>query len=236
MMEKLRWRRAVAVPVALVIGALIALVAAIWLIPSRREDIGFEIAKAAAQAIPYVFLSIGVGLFLRQSEASREDRRLADDHRRRVFGEVATAYNRIKGIRRWLRAAGYLEMKSGSLSAERLAEFDGRMDAFSEAELVLEKVRREVEGHPHVFSHSGDLIGDLSTVTTYLRAVVKNWEDSQLSADDSRERIARWNELQGFLRNKGKKGATFKEGVSTPMDHFVKTLLTDLLPAPRPAE
>ena len=234
-MESSSWRWNLAVPVALVVAALLAVIIGIVLIPSRREDIGFEIAKAAVHAIPFVILSIGVGLFLRWSEGSREDRRLSDEHRRKIFDEVVTAYNRIKGTRRWLRAAGYLDITTGSLSAERLAELDRRMEALSDAELELEKVKREVELHPHVFTHADDLVRDLTQVTRYLRGVVKDWEKSELTVDDGVRHVATWTELQGFLRKGGTEGATFKECASDPMDAVVKALLSDLLPGTRRA-
>ena len=235
LMESSSWRWNLAVPVALVVAALLAVIIGIVLIPSRREDIGFEIAKAAVQAIPFVILSIGVGLFLRWSEGSREDRRLSDEHRRKIFDEVVTAYNRIKGTRRWLRAAGYLDITTGSLSAERLAELDRRMEALSDAELELEKVKREVELHPHVFTHAVDLVRDLTQVTRYLRGVVKDWEKSELTVDDGVRHVATWTGLQGFLRKAGTEGATFKECASDPMDAVVKALLSDLLPGTRRA-
>lgn len=226
--------------VGLAFFAVLVAAGAALLAADNEETIWLEVAKAAIQAIPVLVLGIPVGLYFRAFEARREDRRREDEarredwrrkdeHRRRVFGEVTTAYNEIKSIRRWLRAAGLGSAAGAALNAERVRAVDARMDALSDAELMLERVSREIASASNIFSEPAALERWFRRMCRYLRGVVRDWEQGLLQADGGRLDSTRWREFYGFIAPSRSEDSTFDQGASRPLNKILDSLVRDLV-------
>jgi hypothetical protein len=104
-----------------------------------------------------------------------------------VFRDTVDAYTEVKRVRRTLRALGFVAPPYGSLSARQLEEFEAQMRALNEAELSLEKVRRELKGQAAAFPTASKQLGDFDKIEKYLRDVLRVWEQQGALISTNRE-------------------------------------------------
>lgn len=116
----------------------------------------------------------------KQANADREEERRLNDYRLTVFRNFIDAYNRIKTVRRTLRATGLSAPLSGSLKSWQLDEFNAQMRALNEAELSLEKIEHEVVAREDLFPHAKNETPALLESQKYLRKVLNAWEKRAL--------------------------------------------------------
>jgi hypothetical protein len=101
------------------------------------HQIGFEIAKAGAQL---AILSVIGGAFaaaLKYLESTREERRRLNGYRLSVLRSLTISYNRIKAVRRTLRAFGFDAGNPRPLTVEQVTEFHVQMKSLNEAQLAV---------------------------------------------------------------------------------------------------
>ena len=116
----------------------------------------------------------------RQASAEREEARRLNDYRLTVFRNFIDVYNRVKTVRRALRAAGLSAPLTGTLEPWQLDEFNVQMRALNEAELSLEKIEHEVAARKDLFPHAQEEIPALIASQIYLRKVLNAWEKRAL--------------------------------------------------------
>lgn len=123
-------------PIVFAVAAIVGAVVVLFLVASglpdpRREELTFEIAKAAVQVIPFALLTVVVAEMVRRRDGDRESEQRQDEIRRRFLSRAVLAYNRVKAVRRTLRGAGLGSQKvnrdhggaaAGARSADRRAE------------------------------------------------------------------------------------------------------------------
>ena len=154
------------------IAGTVLVAAVLWLPPLRQEELGAEIAKAAIQIFPLAFFGVIVADLVRQRDERRtEDRRAEDraleleqkrdEFRRRFLDDVIIAYNRAKAIRRSLRGAGLGPTAKGSITKEHLHQLDTQLAGLSEAQLDLERLKREATAQGEVFTQVAVIRGSL---------------------------------------------------------------------------
>src|SRR4051794_30555172 len=94
----------------LALGLLIATVGVAAIVrqfPERSTEMWLEVGKAALQlGLVVVVGGIVTGLLPIYLESVRRREERLEEHRRQVFLDLLAAYNRLKGVRRTLRASG----------------------------------------------------------------------------------------------------------------------------------
>jgi len=134
-----------AYPLTLVVGASVAIVAAL-VVPPRRHDLLVEMAKGGIQLFVVVVVGTAVAYAFRREESERDHRRRLDEYRRGVLLELVEAYNRIKEVRRTLRAYGFRSPRSDTQSADTLSadqsnEFQTQMPIYSTTKTISRTFR-----------------------------------------------------------------------------------------------
>jgi len=186
--------------------AIVIFVLGVVFADDKRDEVGFEAAKAALQL--GVITGLGAvfarGLKLLESaredrakalDQLREDRRRLHDYRLAVFHDTVDAYHEVKEVRRTLRAFGFDGPAYGSLTAEQIGEFHTQMRALNKAELAIEKIRRELEAQSWLFPNASRQGSNIEHIERYLRNVLRVWEaqgpaisanDGALAADSTK--------------------------------------------------
>ena len=194
----------------LVVAGLVLLLALAALTPALREDLVFEIAKAAVQVFPIAFFGVIVAELVRRRDARRalEQRRV--DFLRDFLRDVVLAYNRTKATRRSLRGAGLGPSGHGPLTDGHLRELDERIHALSDAQLDLERLKREARARGDVFRKPEPVTAALEGLEKYVNGVIKEWEHGRpkLAAGAPIETLATWPAYWSFVADQDG-GGTF---------------------------
>lgn len=224
-------------------GAVLLVVAAA-LPETRREELAVEAAKAAIQVIPFALLTVVVAELVRRRDDRRAEQRRAEDRareldqrrdeiRRRFLGRVVLAYNRAKAVRRTLRGAGFSSKVDRPMTDERLRVLDHQIAALNDAQLDLERLKREAKIRGDVFSRAKAVEDPLRALEKYVNRVVRDWEDrrAELTAGSS-GRLDAWPQFRRFVADEDD-GGDF--GVAADeMDAIEDAIWPDLLDSKRP--
>jgi len=197
--------------------------------PQKRDEIWFEVAKAGLQLGVVAIIGAGIAASLKRLEVARDNRRQLSDHRLGILRRVVTSYNRIKAVRRILRAHGFRSPDVGDLTAEQVSVFESQLQRLNEEQLTLEATYREIEAQPTVFANSACIQSTLKTVEEYLHGVI-GWEayGAEVVAHAPANVLNKMSHLQAFL-DSSKLG--FKSGAGTPMEMLGKEIGRQVLPA-----
>jgi hypothetical protein len=232
----LAWAMFAGLFVAVSLVGLGAIMGAEW------GHIGLEISKAGVQL---GILSVIGGAFaavLKYLESAREGRRhlaesTREEHRRlneyrlSVLRSLTISYNRIKAVRRTLPAFGFGAGTSKPLTVEQVSEFHAQMKSLNEAQLAIERLKRELQVWPDVFSESKKFTDLLGSVDEYVRPVIKDWERSGsevLPGAAPQTLLRSMSALNAFLAP-SEEG--FEKGAATPMDSLENLIRSQVLPS-----
>jgi hypothetical protein len=212
--------------IAFVIGV------AVFIGPSKAPEIWMEIAKACIQLVVVVGLGGVVGGVLKVVDEQRSQRRLRDDLRFNVFQEVATAYHRLKFVRRNLRAVGLRRPGPEQLRPEQVSALREGQTTIVEVELNLEQMNRELETRS-IFDRSEEIRRHLARLLAYLSRIIDEWEHhgGQLWADQQSVSLNELPRLQAFL---GRAEDDFRPNAADPMG-WVEWIVRDELVIARPS-
>jgi uncharacterized protein (UPF0335 family) len=183
----------------------------------KGDQIWIEIAKAGVQLGILSIIGGGIAAVLRRLESLREEQRTLNEYRLNVLRDVTTSYNQIKAVRRILRAFGFNSRMTRPLAPDQVTEFHTQMKSLNEAQLALERLKREVVVRSHAFSEYQKLQEALTTVEGYIGDVLKNWEEHGLDivVGAAPSVLISMERLQGFLDSPE---AGFRKGAAEPMD------------------
>ena len=232
--DRLAWVKLALAGAAFVATALLV-VGLVATAPEKRMDLWFETAKAGLQLGVVVIVGALVGYALRyleaereagrrREEAEREERRRLDDYRSGLARELAGAYNDVKAVRRTLRAYGFRPDDAGivQLTADQVAEFRKQMSSLMQAQLSLERIKREIQTEDRVFgADAPDLVRKLGDAESYVNHVVQDWEKSGTKVDVGKDAyfvMREFKQLQGFLAPAKDPDSKFKSSLSDPLD------------------
>ncbi len=205
------WVAALASMAALVI-AVVAI--GLWVVPQRRDDLWFELAKAGIQLVVVIGLGGVVSSVFRVVDVSRERRRIRDEQRFAIFQQLVTAYHQLKFVRRNLRMVG-LRNGPDELRPEQVEALRSGMATVTDVELTLEQIYRELDARS-VFDQSDELHGHLARLLQYVSKLVEEWEGHGASfwPDHQTDRVQDLVVLQAFL---GSAKDDFRPNAADPM-------------------
>ena len=168
-------------PYAVALAGLVAAGLVLWfaldsLPPARHAKLVFEIAKAAVQVFPLAFFGVVVAELVRSRDARRAVEQRRVDFLRGFLRDVVLAYNRTKATRRSLRGAGLGMSGHGPLTDAHLRELDERLHSLSEAQLDLERLKREARARGDIFQKPEPVTAALEGLEKYVNGVIKDWE------------------------------------------------------------
>jgi hypothetical protein len=144
------------------------------------NQISVEIAKAGLQLGVVSILGGSVAVILRRLESGREQRRILNEYRLNLLRDVTYSYNRVKAVRRTLRAFGFDNPMGKPLTADQVKEFHEQMKALNEAQLSLERLKREVKVRSLAIGDSKEIEGALESAEKYIGEVLEDWEKNGL--------------------------------------------------------
>jgi len=190
-----------------VFAAVVLLLAVLSLPEARREDLVFETATAAIQVLPFAFFGVIVAELVRRRDARRAVAQQRSDYLRTFLSDVVLAYNRTKGVRRSLRGSGFAESDGAGMTADRLQELDRHLLTLSDAQLDLERLKREARARPEIFREPA-VTGSLVEMEKYVNAVIKEWESgrARLAVGDGVAAFAAWPRFRAFVASQGDGG------------------------------
>ena len=183
-----------------------------------HDQIWIEIAKAGLQLGIVSIIGGGITLILKRFERRQEERRTLNEYRLKVLHDVTTSYNQIKAVRRTLRAFGFKTPRS-LLTLDQVIEFRGQMKSLDEAQLALERLKREVRVRSDSFCKAQQIQCALVTAEEYIQDVLKDWETKgvDIIVGAAPNVPASMGKLQTFL-DKAEKEKGFTQGVADPME------------------
>jgi hypothetical protein len=186
------------------VAAAILLLAFVSMPEARREDLTFEIAKAAIQVVPLAFFGVVVGELVRRRDADRARKQQRVDFLRSFLSDVVLSYNRTKAIRRTLRGAGVGPTGHGKISDDDLHQLDAQLLALSDTQLDLERLKRSAEANGVVFGSSRTVPDALRGLEKYVNDVVKEWESRRpgLRRGVDNDTFRSWTSFWAFLSDK----------------------------------
>lgn len=253
----------------LVLIGIAALIVLIITWPSQHDTVRYELAKTSMQVLAVAFFgslaTLAAFTFQRsraqadkQAERKRQDydnyrdqRRREDDQLRSIMNETLTAYNRVKRIRRLLKAetlTAYNRVKQirriasgetsdGTFRSISLQVYDECMTGLIDEQLAFEKLKRftpfisdkRLSPSPatdaarwDTVTHSETLTKTYEDIEKYLNHVIHEYEEKRHTVIEAGVPMVGFCKLSGFI------GANFEPNVADKIDVIIKTLLNAL--------
>jgi hypothetical protein len=253
----------------LVLIGVLALIGLIITWSSQPNTLRYELAKTFMQVLAVAFFgtlaTLAAFLFQRsraqadnQLERKRQDRdndrdqrRREDDQLRSIMNETLAAYNRVKQIRRLLRAetvTAYTRVKQirrilnaetsdGAARCVSLPVYDKYLIYLIDEQLEFERLKRftpfisDKRLSPPPESHlaksgtamkSETLTKTYEDIEKYLNHVIHEYEEKRHTVVDASVPMVGFGKLLGFI------GTDFEPNVADKMDVIIETLLTAL--------
>ncbi|OGO55674.1 MAG: hypothetical protein A2Z32_03295 [Chloroflexi bacterium RBG_16_69_14] len=191
------------------VAVLVLLAVIVSLPPARREDLIFEIAGAAIQVFPLAFFGVIVAELVRRRDARRADAQQRDGFLRDFLKDVVLAYNRTKATRRTLRGAGLGPSGHGRITEEQLHQLDLQILRLSDAQLDLERLKREARARGDIFRKPEPVTDALQALEKYVNSVIKEWETGRpdLTKGMGVDKLASWPKFRAFLADEDAGGS-----------------------------
>jgi hypothetical protein len=206
-----------------------------WFADDKSSDVALEAAKAGLQLGVLTIVSGVVAQGLKSFNDGLEDRRRLNEYRLTVFRDTVDAYHKVKTVRRTLRAAGLSVPAPGPLRADQVDQFDEQMRALNEAELSLERVRRELEAQSAAFANASAHLADLDACEKYLRKVLESWETrALLCADHTKRQHEAIEKLGNFLAKRRERRAAGDDTFWPSFNASESAMRDDLIEGPAP--
>jgi hypothetical protein len=187
------------------------------------SDLWFEVAKSGLQlaAITVVGAVITAGLRFREERRARKAEQL------RAFHNFLTAYNKVKAVRRNLRALGLLHLTE-PINAEQANGLRQRMIELNDAQLLLETFNRE-NAESSLFDEWPAMALPISVAENYLHEVHERWEErgGNIWAGASASAIEEL-ELVRLIGKKRDARSEFENLLSEPLDEITVILHREL--------
>jgi hypothetical protein len=217
----------------------VAIALIVWgIVGADHKALALEAAKAGMQLGVVTALGAAVTYVLgrvddarkertKQAEVEREERRRLNDYRLAVFRDAIGAYNKVKTVRRTLRAQGLAQARGDALRPDQINQFNIQMFALNEAELSLERIEREAAAQAATFDQASAHVDELRTCEKYLRKILDVWETGALLTTewDERQRTS-IRTLDDFLSKRSEKRA---EVFWSAIEKFEKAIRADLI-------
>lgn len=217
--------------VVVVLGFFVALLFIIAWIASDKVK-GDLWSAVAGSAIDLVFIGFIGGLLtlaIQMQLDEQEDLRRLNDYRLRLLLDVVGAYNRTKGARRALRAAGFSEPKARKFQPWQIDQFRIQLAEINEAQLAIEKIGRELDVDLGELTDLQAIRDKITAVDKYLGRIIEGWEaNGERLASGDKAALASQSTLAGFLKHKLDAGATFDAEMRERMNFIENSIRTDM--------
>ena len=166
---------------------------------NQLDQIWYDLAKSGIQLVVISVIGGGVTAALKYLDTVRDEQRRLNEYRLSVLRTVTHSYNKLKAVRRELRALGLRSVRAEGLSSEQAGKFHVLMSSLNEAQLALEHISRELHAYPKMFSEQETLQESLQIVREYMHD--RNWSQGHFLTGDTRRNWLRY--LQHWRRYLG---------------------------------
>lgn len=208
-----------------VLGLALAFVASVG-------DPGDPWADISSAGVTVAVVSV-VGAVVTATFRFLDRRRAHDDQLRRIFHEILANYNKVKAVRRSLKALGVSSVgRDYRLNDHQAKHLWEQMSELNAAQLSLEAIGRELK-HSDLSEHPKKIItSELRKVEDYLnKQVIEKWENAggRIWGGEEPGRVDALD-LQAFVA--GRRHGDFEMKVSTRLDHIALVLQNQLFGHP----
>lgn len=182
--------------------ALIIVRVVFELLPTRTDDLTFEVAKAAMQLVVVVVLGGVVTLSVSAINAQRDQRRARHEWQFSSWGELMAADRDINIVRRTFRAAGLQMTETATeppLRSEQILVLREGMDSLLKANVAIEHVIRGLNAR-RLFDASEEIQRNLKQVYAYHKQIAQEWQEKGYRFWPGQEvRASELPQLQGLM-------------------------------------
>jgi hypothetical protein len=150
---------------------------------ANDKDAWFEVGKSGLQLGVITIVGGLVGWAVKSLQDARADRAREVGMRLDLLRDLVETYNRIKGVRRRLRASGFRAPRGGypaatTLTPTQVAAFRRELTTLTDAQLAMEKTILEVQQQDGLFApKTREIVDQLKTAERYVNEVIGDWEN-----------------------------------------------------------
>lgn len=208
---------------AIFVIGMIVLVVGLINTDKRGSDLWFEVAKSGLELAVITVFGAVVTAGLRY----KEERQARDAERLRAFHNFLAAYNQVKGVRRNLRALGFLDMAE-PINAEQASGLRKQMTKLNEAQLLLEAFAR-ANAASSLFNDWPAMEGQIRIAEKYLHDAHERWENlgGHIWAQAPASSLEALH-LVKLIGHKHDPLSEFEALLSTPLDQITAALHREL--------
>ncbi len=154
-------------------------------------------------------------------ESNRSERNRIAVRRLGAHQSIVNSYNRLKSVRRTLRACGLVGIAAGptTLGASQALRIIQQMSELNDVQLDLEESVQSINAQSKLFPDCGRLLRELIEMEGYVNDSLEEWEahGSSAMADKPSFPTEKMPKLLAFL---GSCDEGFREGASVPMQRI----------------
>jgi hypothetical protein len=189
------WKKLLPPLLIILILSIVGAWLVIYFYPPENKQLGIELIKALIQIASVLILGQLVSMWIEEARYKRQkaDEKMEHDRirgealnefRKEIISKFIKTYSEAKKIRRLLRAKSLLPSTvQTSNTAEVLASiYDEQMQEVNKIQLELEAIKQEIktsiETSSEVFTNPSNLKDHISSMESYLRKIVKEYEDN----------------------------------------------------------
>lgn len=185
---------------------------------TARDQIGLELAKTLLQVVVIVVFGGAVSLLTENFNLQRAKSNAQNELRKSLLNQLIRSHKDTKRARRLLRAK------------KSLANYDEQLEVINDTELNIESIAEEIQAASFIFSNPNDLIGNLKSMTNYLRLLIEEYENVRPKLhEEAFDNISVLIQLNDFVRpyNEG----TFNTNFSKKYREALELIQHDILKA-----
>lgn len=185
---------------------------------TARDQIGLELAKTLLQVVVIVVFGGAVSLLTENYNLQRAKSNAQNELRKSLLNQLIRSHKDTKRARRLLRAK------------KSLVNYDEQLEVINDTELNIESIVEEIQAASFIFSNPDDLIGNLKSMTNYLRLLIEEYENVRPKLhEEAFDNISVLIQLNDFVRpyNEG----TFSTNFSKKYREALELIQHDILKA-----
>lgn len=203
-----------------VIPAIIVVVLAsgvlLWAANSDPGKVQGALVDGAVQLLFVTGVGALFAYLARSIDVFRQDARRDEAARLETVRRAATAYNKVKAVRRTLHAIGIDPDRLRPPADAERARFFGEMVALNNAQLELEMAKREARIRSGAFGDPSALAERIDLMERYVNEIVNEWENAAPDANPwDPATLDRMRALKGFLGHPDQEGGIRKGHLDT---------------------
>jgi hypothetical protein len=206
-------KRDLAVTVLLVLALVVTIAFLFWPDQVRARIVNDDVFKLTYQFFLIGVIGGAISLFYESVQRQRDVREAERGLQRKLLEEVIQAYNKVKRVRRLLRAK----------ARDKPTLYDEQMLVLLDTQLDFEAFELQAQSNPQLFPANSRVEADLDSIEKYLNKIVDEYTSCPSLAGGPSPALAQLPRLQEFIA-KRKDGTDFDTCLKKAFHRVVATL------------